>query len=460
MGSFYMQNLWCLVYAPDREYSTYVPSHLPTFHPNHTINETSYESRRGLGKRLELRVGRGYLLLVRVPTVLVFEASNAAKESGQKLIRRLCPSHNLNDSKRRNLPSTWRERLQPFTKMLLHKHRRHIWRFETSLRIEVALVSSFNYRSTMQRQRVQDSLFYTENDPLESIPVETLQAGNDAFEPIAIETSRTSIASLKASLEETVKLLFPFEVDSNTDVQSRATMPIDPGTSPKATLNTKMQDSKSSQEFFSHTIDPIPISTHCSSGVQEISKGSKPTLMEDASTVPSDSTTSTKDIHKSNIHWQNLSSHWRHVFQELLQFREKHGHCAVPHTFPENPGLARWVKRQRYQHKLFMDGRPSNMTNKRIEALESVGFVWNANNLVWEERLNDLAEYRRVFGDCNVPTKSKQLGNWVKCQRRQYKKYVRGDKTSTMTVDRIQRLNQLGFCWEVRSRRDKRNTHS
>jgi Helicase associated domain len=36
---------------------------------------------------------------------------------------------------------------------------------------------------------------------------------------------------------------------------------------------------------------------------------------------------------------------WTERFEELLVFREQHGHLFVPHTYPPNQQLAQWVKR-------------------------------------------------------------------------------------------------------------------
>lgn len=36
---------------------------------------------------------------------------------------------------------------------------------------------------------------------------------------------------------------------------------------------------------------------------------------------------------------------WTERFQELLDFRNQHGHLFVPHSFPPNQQLAQWVKR-------------------------------------------------------------------------------------------------------------------
>ena len=50
-----------------------------------------------------------------------------------------------------------------------------------------------------------------------------------------------------------------------------------------------------------------------------------------------------------------------------------------------------------------------------------------------------------------VPTKystNPALGRWVSTQRSQYKLFVDGEK-STMTQERVERLNSIGFVWNV-----------
>lgn len=36
---------------------------------------------------------------------------------------------------------------------------------------------------------------------------------------------------------------------------------------------------------------------------------------------------------------------WSQRYEELLAFQQKHGHAGVPHTYPPNQQLARWIKR-------------------------------------------------------------------------------------------------------------------
>ena len=144
---------------------------------------------------------------------------------------------------------------------------------------------------------------------------------------------------------------------------------------------------------------------------------------------------------------------WIEQFNELFKFKELHGHCLVPHTYPKNQVLSRWVKRQRYQYKLKQSGKVSTMTDARIHKLENVGFVWDSHAITWNKRFQELQQYREEHGNCNVPSnypRNQELAVWVKCQRRQYKLFWSSNKSSSMTLDRMRVLNGLGFQWKVR----------
>jgi hypothetical protein len=143
---------------------------------------------------------------------------------------------------------------------------------------------------------------------------------------------------------------------------------------------------------------------------------------------------------------------WTLRYKELLVFHKEHAHSAVPHTYPKNPQLARWVKRQRRQYKLRKDSRASTMTSERLDLLNSVGFVWDSHDVNWREKLDGLEAFRIGHGHCNVPSNftDKKLATWVKCQRRQYKLYWDG-KPSAMSPERILELEKVGFEWEIRA---------
>jgi hypothetical protein len=146
---------------------------------------------------------------------------------------------------------------------------------------------------------------------------------------------------------------------------------------------------------------------------------------------------------------QRMVTAWEDRLCELADYRKIHRHCNVPQRYSENIKLGTWVGTQRTQYWLQEEGKTSTMTLSRIQELESLGFKWSIYSTAWEDRLSELAEYRKIHGHCNVPanySESNNLGNWVGKQRGQYRLHLEG-KASQMTTFRIQELESLGFEW-------------
>ena len=162
--------------------------------------------------------------------------------------------------------------------------------------------------------------------------------------------------------------------------------------------------------------------------------------------------TTDKDVAPAISAYQ--SGRWQQRFNELCEYRKLNGHCLVPSQWSENPQLSQWVKRQRYQYKLKREGQHSTMTDERIKILEDMGFVWDSHSAFWEERLNELIQFSMLHGHCNVPTKypdNPELAVWAKCQRRHFKLFMtKGPKKSSMTMERISKLNKVGFVFDPR----------
>ena len=75
------------------------------------------------------------------------------------------------------------------------------------------------------------------------------------------------------------------------------------------------------------------------------------------------------------------------------------------------------MKRQRYQYRAKQANRHSTLTDDRQELLERLGFVWDSHALGWEERWNELREFKQKYGHCRVPknySSNPQLAVWVK----------------------------------------------
>ena len=179
---------------------------------------------------------------------------------------------------------------------------------------------------------------------------------------------------------------------------------------------------------------------------------------------------------------QTPPDQWTVYFNKLVKYREAEGHCRVPYTYPEDPGLGAWVDTCRTQYWRRINGRSSRMTDKRLEMLEGIGFVWEVPNegenigmeedpassslvtpsydlapsrsaarVTWDTRFDELAAYKEANGHCNVPSnyaQNKKLGSFVKKQREDYRKKKDGKK-SPMSDTRIQKLEGIGFQWSV-----------
>jgi hypothetical protein len=157
---------------------------------------------------------------------------------------------------------------------------------------------------------------------------------------------------------------------------------------------------------------------------------------------------------------QYQSEQWHQRFDELVQFNNEHGHSLVPISWQPNIPLALWVKRQRQQYQLKnKENKHSTLTDERQEALETLGFVWESRGIAWEEKYAELCAFNDLHGHCIIAhhfPKTSTLAIWVKCQRRQFK-LLSDNRKSSITPERIIRLNRLGFNWFPRRKNAKNN---
>ena len=141
---------------------------------------------------------------------------------------------------------------------------------------------------------------------------------------------------------------------------------------------------------------------------------------------------------------------WNQRFQELKDYKKKHGDCNVPRNYERNPALGEWIHTQR---KTRYDMSPE----RRIQ-LESVGFKWRKaapNHALWNQRFQELKNYKKIHGDCNIAKRNKnnpQLGLWVQTQR---------SKRERMLEERKAKLNNIGFQWILDDNNvDKKTLHT
>lgn len=159
-----------------------------------------------------------------------------------------------------------------------------------------------------------------------------------------------------------------------------------------------------------------------------------------------------KNKQKNPPNATRLRRKWDENFEALSQYQALHGHIRVLPS--ENKALNQWCADQRTQHRFLRQGKSSTMNPDRIQRLLSIGFEFSIAKTVptpWEERLAQLQAYQKEHGDCNVKQYCAEspagLGNWCLEMRRHYAK-------DSLSQDRVDRLEALGFKWKLRDRRN------
>ena len=131
---------------------------------------------------------------------------------------------------------------------------------------------------------------------------------------------------------------------------------------------------------------------------------------------------------------------WDQWFSKLEEYHAAHGHCNVPYRgWKEAPNLGMWVGTLR------QDYRKKKLSKKRIERLKHIGFQYDMPKRDWEQKFQELKQYKKEHGHCNVPCLWKgnpSLGSWVSHQRKLYKK-------KKLMKETIQRFDEIGFRWSL-----------
>jgi len=148
---------------------------------------------------------------------------------------------------------------------------------------------------------------------------------------------------------------------------------------------------------------------------------------------------------------------WESRLDELRDYQRTHGHTNVPKNHPPNPSLGYWVNEQRFQYRRWVRGKSSYMNPAKMSRLNSLGFKWTLreSKRPWEDWMGELRKYGAEHGHVNVPLKYDRnvpLGSFVNNQRSEYRRMRQG-KQSSMTEEKVQELEKMGFLWNVRDAR-------
>ena len=143
--------------------------------------------------------------------------------------------------------------------------------------------------------------------------------------------------------------------------------------------------------------------------------------------------------------WSAQEAAWEESFADLVEFKATHGHTDVP-KFWHNSHLYNFVRNQRTFHKEYKKGKITHMTEERIQRLENMGFLWRSKRTYeWKMYFGDLCDFYNKNGVVPIPqAKHKVLFRWTYNQKKEYDKFVKGEKTN-MDEERIRDLESIGF---------------
>jgi hypothetical protein len=151
--------------------------------------------------------------------------------------------------------------------------------------------------------------------------------------------------------------------------------------------------------------------------------------------------------------------------------------CVMKNELEDKFRFADWVRKQKILYWKCKSGDRHDLTRQRFKKLEDIGCGQEEaprrlpsgaqrgvkhplrNKDTWSLRIQELRLYKGRYGNCDVPgvwAENRQLGEWVKTQRKAYRKFQAG-MASHLTADRRAELESLGFQWVLRPGQLKEN---
>ena len=146
------------------------------------------------------------------------------------------------------------------------------------------------------------------------------------------------------------------------------------------------------------------------------------------------------------MHWNLHDSRWNDYYKQLQEYKKEYGNIDVPQSYEQNGiKLGQWLSTQRQAYK----GKGnSRITQDQIKLLEELGMNWQVNDKQWNDYYELLKEYKKEYGNINVPYSyekdGKKLGIWLSNQKQIYNGKTKGNLNET----RIQLLEELGMSWD------------
>ena len=134
--------------------------------------------------------------------------------------------------------------------------------------------------------------------------------------------------------------------------------------------------------------------------------------------------------------------------EDMKRFKETHGHVNV--SIREDKPLAQFCVQMRHARQNPGKCKRKQLTNEQIAAFDALDFVWTTREYVtrsFDERINNLREYKQMHGHVNVKIHEDSSLNQFCLEARHSLKQYEKDGTRKLTEERMGKLDALGFKW-------------
>lgn len=124
---------------------------------------------------------------------------------------------------------------------------------------------------------------------------------------------------------------------------------------------------------------------------------------------------------------------------------------------------------QREAYRLLKNGKKDpkkgmSLSEERIRRLEEAGIRWKvmaSPKRRWEERYQDLLEFKDTRGHTIVPLNypaNPSLALWVRNQQKSYQLMMDGKKSPGLTEEKVRLLDEVDFCWRRHAFKNRAKT--
>ena len=139
---------------------------------------------------------------------------------------------------------------------------------------------------------------------------------------------------------------------------------------------------------------------------------------------------------------QKTDETWKKWYAELEKYTLEHGNPHITRTH-SNTKLASWVWIQRLR-KDKPYGHVSPLNLEQVAFLDILGFYWDVREERWQEKFNELTQFKEQHGHCQVERlaeTNQKLLQWVSLQRSQ-------KSQGKLTEKRLKLLESIEFGWQ------------